>query len=169
MARTIKDPPRSFDPENGCNLGQAFQGDVVFFALPKQFKLIKPKPIGEQGGRINFAEGEGSGHIHCIWTTPTYFRPDDMPVSQTPVMGKATLHRDDRLLEHLLQQKILLTDRLVIGFLEIRHGPVVIQHTGRNGEMTGEHDNLILYPWLYYVGMQQEFDFSTEEMHYIYD
>ena len=163
----ITQPPKSYNPEN--EPGQAFQGDVVFFALPKEFTLIKPRTISEQAGRITLAEGEGSGHIHCIWTQPTYFRPDDMPASKVSQMGIATMHRDKTLLRYLIQEGLLTTDKLVIGFLEIKQGPVVIQHTNEKGVLTGEHDNLTLYPALYYVGMQQEFDFSTEEMHYVYD
>ncbi len=146
-----------YDP---AQKGFGFQGDVIFAALPDSTKISKDLAIRQsQKGYIELSEGEGAGHFHGIYPQPVHFRPDDIPAgaitTDNLAIGTAKLYSDDSLLNSLgwIEDK-----SLVIGFLAVENGPVVIQHTLRNGSKTGEHDDLVLLPGLYYVGNQREMD-----------
>ncbi len=145
-----------YDP---AKKGFGFQGDVIFAALPDTTKINKGTKIRQSDkGYIELSEGEGTGHFHGIYPQPVHFRPDDIPsgtVNAAVVIGKGCLYED---LDTLHKLSWIEDKSLAVGFLIVEDGSVVIQHTLRNGIKTGEHDDLMLLPGIYYVGNQREMD-----------
>jgi len=159
----------NWDPKQG----DALQGDVCLFQLPKGFEFSKKNEIKAKNNDLILAEGEVTGHHHAIrLPEPTMFREDgggsglDIPVKSSKQISKLAdlqnlpadakieatikMYKDDDAVNKLVGLGYLTTPRLAIGFLSIEGNTVVLRHD--------EHDAIRIPPGNYYVGNQQEWD-----------
>lgn len=151
---------RDFDP----SLGQAFQGDIAFVALPRAIKVEVGDEVSPIDGRLIIQEGEQSGHHHAIAIPSRNFKPTTEvgdPVlkmrsrklrtafgAPLSAAGSARMYRDPGAVEALRRAGILTRADLAIGCLVVEGEPAVVTHQ--------EHDGIRLPIGTYYVGRQVE-------------
>lgn len=165
---------RDYDPSDGA---QAFQGDVMICPVPDGLPLSTNDEIKPIDGRLILQEGEVTGHHHAIRLPGMNAKPAmyadgalartmaaaqvnvreelakdiAMPanfLARTQPSGNARLFRDDGLARKIAEIGPLDRADLVVGFLQVEHGPVVISHE--------EHDAIRVPPGLYIIGRQVE-------------
>lgn len=145
--------PREYDPSDGS---QAFQGDVAIIPVPAGWTVATNDEVKPIAGRLILQEGEVTGHHHAIRVPgrpqPAMFhdeaRARAAEAAQEPAAPTARLFRDDALVRRMVSDGPLARADLIVGFLQVEHGPVVVSHE--------EHDPIRVPPGLYAVGRQVE-------------
>ena len=142
---------RNYNPSEG----QAYQGDVCIFLVPKKVavKLNRIDEISPVAGRLILQEGEFSGHHHAIkLPQPVMFRDDamaqELETNTRAAAATARMFRDPDMAQALVNEGILTRTNLTVGFLEIEGGEMTVTHE--------EHDGIRLPSGIYYVGRQIE-------------
>lgn len=141
--------------------GQAFQGDLVIFAIPGGFS--KEEEILPTKNVLTLLEGEESGHHHCISVdSPEVVNSTgQIAALESAYLSKdvptAKLYRDNN-----FSSTIVNDPQLVIGFLSIEGAPFIVSHM-KDGSPTEEHDGIRLPVGTYYVGRQRELDWIVAD------
>ena len=125
----------------------AFQGDIVIWRLPDDFRFSRETPISLKGNRFELLEGESSGHIHCVYADPNIQTLENLYQLESPA---AEMFFDLDAASRLVEDPNLL-----IGFL-VAPAPVLIIHA-KDGRLTGGHDPIRVGTGSYYIGRQREF------------
>ena len=144
---------------------QVFQGDVWIMRLPDNMNVERGIEIPTSNGKLVVQEGEMTGHHHYV---DTLIRPSaDVIVGKEtgpfdiftdPVLKEkfskkradatAKLYTAEPVARQLVADNILLRPDLVVGLLEVEHGPMNLYHQ--------EHSSIGLLPGRYVVGRQIE-------------
>ena len=102
------------------------QGDVLIH------RIGEAGGVSPSRGVVTLAEGEVTGHSHCVY-------------------GGAALFSDEALARSF-------PDNAYVGTLDVPAAGAEVRHVLRDGSATGEHDTIALRPGRYVVEVQREYD-----------